>query len=117
MTVYLNRHTGLDRTCRVRFNIRVGGSSNSGSGSQCETEEDEVRASHGGTESGIRDEFSDVDGRSLGWLPRIKFSDCVVRGIFRVQVDMMSVNTVSTFESNIIKKPNKFNDSSYLQNH
>jgi hypothetical protein len=53
----------------------------------------------------------------LGWLPRIKFSDCVVRGIFRVQVDMMSVNTVSTFESNIIKKPNKFNDSSYLQNH
>jgi len=29
MTVYLNRHTGLDRTCRVRFNIRVGGSSSS----------------------------------------------------------------------------------------
>lgn len=25
MAVYLNRHTGLDRTCRVRFNIRVGG--------------------------------------------------------------------------------------------
>jgi hypothetical protein len=92
MTVYLNRHTGLDRTCRVRFNIRIGGS---GSESQCDTEEEEVRTSHGTTESGIRDEFSDVDGRSLGWLPRIKFSDCVVRGILRIVVDMMSVNTVS----------------------
>ncbi len=38
------------------------------------------RGGQGGTESGIRDEFSDVDGRSLGWLPRIKFSDCVSRG-------------------------------------
>ena len=99
MTIYLNRHTGLDRTCRVRFNIRVGGS---GSGPQADNDDDESRSNHGGTESGIRDEFSDVDGRSLGWLPRIKFSDCVVRGIFRVLVDMMSVNTVS-YSSRLIK--------------
>ena len=64
-------------------------------GSQGENDDDEIRTNHSGTESGIRDEFSDIDGRSLGWLPRVKFSDCVVRGIFRVLVDMMSVNTVS----------------------
>merc|ERR1719219_1373999 len=23
MTIYLNRHTGLDRICRVRFNLRI----------------------------------------------------------------------------------------------
>lgn len=34
MTVYLNRHTGLDRTCRIRFNIRIGGSGNTSSGNQ-----------------------------------------------------------------------------------
>ena len=24
MTIFLNRHTGFDRNCRVRFNMRVG---------------------------------------------------------------------------------------------
>ena len=23
-TVYLNRHTGLDRTCRIKFNMKIG---------------------------------------------------------------------------------------------
>ena len=48
MTIYLNRHTGFDRNCRVRFNMRV----------------------TDGPESGIRDEVSDHNGKSFGWLPR-----------------------------------------------
>ena len=44
MTIFLNRHTGFNRNCRVRFNIRVAE----------------------GIESGIRDEVSDQDGKSLG---------------------------------------------------
>ena len=44
MTIFLNRHTGFNRSCRVRFNIRVAE----------------------GIESGIRDEVSDQDGKSLG---------------------------------------------------
>ena len=44
MTIFLNRHTGFNRSCRVRFNMRVAE----------------------GIESGIRDEVSDQDGKSLG---------------------------------------------------
>ena len=49
-----------------------------------------------GLESGIRDEVSDQDGKSLGWLPRIKLTDCVHRGLFKLRVEMISVNTVSS---------------------
>ena len=75
MTIYLNRQTGLDRTCRVKFNMRVGEGENM-------------------TESGARDELSDLDGKSFGWLPRVKFSDCISRGIFKLLVEMVSINTV-----------------------
>ena len=54
MTVYLNRHTGLDRQCRIRFNLRVGAES----------------SENGQVESGILDEISDQNGKSFGWLPR-----------------------------------------------
>ena len=47
------------------------------------------------TESGVRDEFSDMDGKSFGWRPRAKFSDCVSHGLFKLMVEMVSVNTVS----------------------
>ena len=49
------------------------------------------------TESGVRDEFSDMDGKSFGWRPRAKFSDCVSHGLFKLMVEMVSVNTVSLF--------------------
>ena len=61
---------------RVRFNLRVG-------------EGEHL------TESGVRDEFSDMDGKSFGWRPRAKFSDCVSHGLFKLMVEMVSVNTVS----------------------
>ena len=46
------------------------------------------------TESGVRDELSDMDGKSFGWLPRVKFNDCVSHGLFKLMVEMVSVNTV-----------------------
>ncbi len=30
MTLYLNRHTGLNISCRVRFNLRIGGGDGGG---------------------------------------------------------------------------------------
>ena len=32
MTLYLNRHTGLNISCRVRFNLRIGGGDGGGGG-------------------------------------------------------------------------------------
>ena len=46
------------------------------------------------TESGVRDELSDIDGRSYGWKPRIKFNECVSHGLFKLTVEIVSVNTV-----------------------
>ena len=69
---------------RVRFNLRVG-------------EGEHL------TESGVRDEFSDMDGKSFGWRPRAKFSDCVSHGLFKLMVEMVSVNTVS-----FLSLPNSF---------
>ena len=60
-----------------------------------------------GIESGIRDEISDRDGKSFGWLPRIKLTDCVHRGIFRLRIQMLSVNTVKTYFSYIKSEQKK----------
>ncbi len=32
MTLYLNRHTGLNISCRVKFNLRIGGGDGGGGG-------------------------------------------------------------------------------------
>jgi len=82
MTIFLNRHTGFNRSCRVRFNIRVAE----------------------GIESGIRDEVSDQDGKSLGWLPMIKLTDCVHRGVFKLRVQMLSVNTISLIDIPVVPR-------------
>ena len=47
------------------------------------------------TESGVRDEMSDMDGRSFGWRPRVKFNECVSHGLFKLMVEIISVNKVS----------------------
>ena len=64
------------------------------------------------TESGVRDEFSDMDGKSFGWRPRAKFSDCVSHGLFKLMVEMVSVNTVSflllSIHCNIFFNPARF---------
>ena len=48
-----------------------------------------------GPESGVRDEVSDQDGKSFGWLPRMKLTECVHRGMLKLRVEMLSANTVS----------------------
>ena len=47
------------------------------------------------TESGVRDELSDIDGKSFGWRPQVKFNECVSHGLFKLMVEIVSVNTVS----------------------
>ena len=76
MTLYLSRHTGLDRSCRVKFNLRIG-------------DGEEI------VESGMRDEVSDSDGRSYGWLPRVKMSELVSKGCLKLVAELHSVNAVS----------------------
>ena len=78
MTLYLSRHTGLDRSCRVKFNLRIGDGEEA-------------------VESGMRDEVSDSDGRSYGWLPRVKLSELVSKGSLRLIADLHSVNAVRTY--------------------
>ena len=46
------------------------------------------------TESGVRDELSDIDGKSFGWRPQVKFNECVSHGLFKLMVEIVSVNTV-----------------------
>ena len=83
MVIYLNRQTGLDRTCRVRFNVRIGEGDNA-------------------TESGVRDELSDADGRCFGWQPRVKFGDCLNHGTFTILVDFISISTISQVDLGVL---------------
>jgi hypothetical protein len=60
VSVYLNRLTGFDHQCRVRYNIVLG--------------ENDMRL-----ESGIMDDVSDTDGKGYGWHPRTRFNDLVYK--------------------------------------
>lgn len=58
--VYLNRLTGFDHHCRVRYVITLG-------------EGDRT------INSGLLDDISDSNGKSYGWGPRVRFADVVQR--------------------------------------
>lgn len=58
--MYLNRLTGFDHQCRVRYTIVLG---------------DNDRR----LDSGIVDDVSDTDGRGYGWHPRTRFNDLVYK--------------------------------------
>jgi len=60
MSVYLNRCTGFDHQCRVRYMLVLG--------------DGEKRL-----DSGVLDDVSDSDGKSYGWHPRYKFSELVTK--------------------------------------
>jgi hypothetical protein len=60
VSVYLNRLTGFDHQCRVRYIIVLG---------------DNDRR----LDSGIVDDVSDTDGKGYGWHPRTRFSDLVYK--------------------------------------
>lgn len=60
LLVFLNRLTGFDHQCRVRYMMVLG--------------EAERRI-----DSGLLDDISDTDGKSYGWAPRIRLQDLVHR--------------------------------------
>lgn len=60
ISVYLNRCTGFDHQCRVRYMLVLG--------------DGEKRL-----DSGVLDDVSDSDGKSYGWHPRYKFSELVTK--------------------------------------
>lgn len=58
--VYLNRLTGFDHQCRIRYVITLG-------------EGERV------VNSGLLDDISDCNGKSYGWAPRVRLADVVQR--------------------------------------
>lgn len=76
ISVYLNRLTGFDHQCRIRYNLNLG-------------EGEKL------LDSGIVENVSDTDGKSHGWHPRVKFGDLVRKGVLRVRLEMIAANTLS----------------------
>jgi hypothetical protein len=60
VSVYLNRLTGFDHQCRVRYSVVLGDSDRR-------------------LDSGIMDDVSDTDGKGYGWHPRTRFNDLVYK--------------------------------------
>lgn len=58
LSVYLNRCTGFDHQCRMRYSIFLG--------------DGDHRIA-----SGIIDDVSDSEGKSYGWHPRGKYTDLI----------------------------------------
>lgn len=58
--MYLNRCTGFDHQCRVRYSVVLG---------------DGDRR----IDSGIVDDVSDSDGKSYGWHPRARINDLIYK--------------------------------------
>lgn len=83
ISVYLQRCTGFDHQCRVRYSMVLG---------------DGDRR----FDSGIVDDVSDSDGKSYGWHPRLKFQDLVHKGMIRVHLEMHLANTLSEVISSIL---------------
>uniref|UniRef100_A0A8D8QVL2 MATH domain-containing protein n=1 Tax=Cacopsylla melanoneura TaxID=428564 RepID=A0A8D8QVL2_9HEMI len=83
ISVYLQRCTGFDHQCRVRYSIVLG---------------DGDRR----IDSGVVDDVSDSDGKSYGWHPRVKFHDLVHKGVIRVHLEMHLANTLSEVISSIV---------------
>lgn len=86
LLVYLNRLTGFDHQCRVRYRVVLG--------------EGDRRA-----DSGVLEDFSDNEGRGYGWPLKCHLVDLVRRGLVRVHLEMVSANTVSEVKvcvSNVI---------------
>ncbi|XP_071444417.1 uncharacterized protein [Hetaerina americana] len=82
MSVYLNRLTGFDHQCRLRYSLSLG--------------EGDRRL-----DSGPVEDHSDAEGRGLGWHPRARISDLVSRrgggggALLRVRLEMIEARTLS----------------------
>ncbi|ODM88537.1 hypothetical protein Ocin01_18145, partial [Orchesella cincta] len=74
--VHLNRLTGFDHQCRVRYVMILG-------------EGDRT------INSGLLDDISDTNGKSFGWVPRTRLADIVQRGMLHIHLEMVTANTLS----------------------
>ncbi|XP_046663090.1 uncharacterized protein LOC124355986 [Homalodisca vitripennis] len=83
VSVYLNRCTGFDHQCRVRYSLVLG---------------DGPRR----VDSGPVDDVSDSDGKSYGWHTTARFQDLVYKGSVRVHLEMLMANTLSEVVSTIV---------------
>ncbi|XP_039277029.1 uncharacterized protein LOC111043531 [Nilaparvata lugens] len=83
VSVYLNRCTGFDHQCRVRYSVVLG---------------DADRR----IDSGVVDDVSDSDGKSYGWHPRARFNDLIYKGVVRVHLEMLLANTLSEVISSFV---------------
>ncbi|XP_014259022.2 uncharacterized protein LOC106672250 [Cimex lectularius] len=83
LSLYLNRCTGFDHQCRVRYSVVLG--------------DGERRL-----DSGIVDDVSDSDGKSYGWHPRARFHDLVYKGCIRLHLEMILANTLSEVISSVV---------------
>ncbi|KAF4520320.1 hypothetical protein B566_EDAN004380 [Ephemera danica] len=76
LCVHLNRLTGFDHRCHVRYLIVLG--------------EGERRV-----DSGLIDDISDSEGRVSGWYPGVKLNDVARKGVVRLHLEMLLANTLS----------------------
>jgi len=76
VSVLLNRLTGFDHQCRVKYSVNLG--------------EGEKMI-----DSGEIEIVSDTDGQAHGWHPTVKITDLLRKGLCRVRLEMQAANTVS----------------------
>lgn len=74
--VQLNRLTGFDHRCHVRYLVVLG--------------EGERRI-----DSGLVDDVSDAEGRVRGWCPGATVSDVLRKGVIRLHLEMLLANSLS----------------------
>ena len=74
VSVMLQRLTGFDHQCHVKYNIVIG--------------EGDRRV-----DSGIIDDISDTEGKGYAWHPRSRLQDLVCRGTLKLHMEMILANT------------------------
>jgi len=74
--VQVNRLTGFDHRCHVRYLVVLG--------------EGERRV-----DSGLIDDVSDADGRVRGWCPGVAVSEVMRKGSVRLHLEMLLANSLS----------------------
>ncbi|KAK7595045.1 hypothetical protein V9T40_001478 [Parthenolecanium corni] len=82
LAIYLNRCTGFDHQCRVKYNITLGDTEHT-------------------IKSGIMEDVSDSEGKSYGWHPRGKYTDLIRKGVIKIHAELILANTLSELVSNV----------------
>lgn len=76
ISFYLNRLTGFDHQCRIRYVVNLG-------------EGEKLM------DSGVVENVSDTEGKVHGWHPKAKFGDLIRKGSIKVRIEMIAANTIS----------------------